>query len=102
MERCPEHTKCMERITAVEESIKSAHHRIDEVQENQKVLLEMNANIKLLTEQFKTQSKELTEVKSDVKELKEKPVKRWDSIVATIITVITSALSGAVLALILK
>jgi chromosome segregation ATPase len=107
----------MERVRAVEESVKSAHHRIDEVQENQKILMDMNASIKALTEQSKSQKEDMQEfkkdikgdideVKTDVKDLKEKPVKKWDALTNSLITVLVSgvvgAIIGALLALIMK
>jgi phage-related minor tail protein len=113
MEHCKDHTSYIERIRGVEESTKSAHLRINKLEENQEILMDMNASIKALTEQSKGQKEDMlnfkkdikediNEVKNDVKELKEKPAKRWETIVTTIITVFVSGLVGAVLALIIK
>jgi len=99
----------MERLVAVEASVKSAHRRIDGVEESQKILMEMNTNIRLLVEQNKVQDQKLERqdqrlesMDKDIKELKEKPAKRWDHIVTTIITVICSGFAGAAVALIIK
>ena len=102
MEHCVGHTQCMERVTKVEESTKSAHHRIDKVEEDQKILLEMNTNIKLLAEQSKGNTEDIKSMQSDVKEMKEKPSKRWDSVVNAFVVAIASGLAGAFLMLILK
>ncbi len=102
-----------ERIRAVEESAKSAHKRINKLEENQAILMDMNASIKALAEQAQRQKEEMhefkkdikediDEVKNDVKELKEKPAKRWDLIVTAIITAIVSGLIGFVISQFLK
>ncbi len=113
MEQCKDYVVCVDRIRGVEESVKSAHHRIDEVQENQKLLMEMNSSIKALAEQSKGQKEDMqefkkdikediNEVKNDVKDLKEKPAKRWDLIMTVIITAIVSGLVSLGLAQLIK
>lgn len=103
----------IERLVAVEQSTKSAHHRIDAIEQNQKILMDMNASIKALTEQAQSQKEDLQEfkkdikedideVKNDVKELKEKPAKRWDLITTTIITALASGIIGFILSQLLK
>ena len=102
MENCKDHSNCMERIRATEERSKSNTHRIDRCEENQEILMEMNKNIGILAEQYKTQSEKLTRLEKDVNDLKHVPVKRWESIVTTIITVFVSGLAGVLLAQIIK
>jgi predicted ribosome quality control (RQC) complex YloA/Tae2 family protein len=92
----------IERLVTVEQSAKSAHHRIDKLEENQEILLEMNGNIRVLTEQTKKQNEELGEVKKDVKDLKEKPAKRWDLIITVIITASVTGIISFILAQVLK
>lgn len=99
---CGYHINNMERIQAVEESTKSAHKRIDDLQSDNKVLHEMNANIKLLAEQYKTQGKKLDCIEIDVKELKEKPGKRWDSVSMVVIVCIVTTVLGYLLGHFLK
>jgi len=103
----------LERLVAVEQSAKSAHKRIDKLEENQEILLEMNTNIQKLAEQTKSQKEDLqnfkvdikediNEVKSDIKDLKEKPGKRWDLIVTAIISAVATGLVGSLLAILIK
>lgn len=70
------HAEHAERIRANEESIKSAHHRLDAVEKTQKVLQEMSINIRLLAEQNKAQNEEIkefkAEVKTDIRQVKDK------------------------------
>lgn len=90
------------RIAAVEASAKSAHHRIDEVVESNKVLMEISGNIKILAEQNKTQNEKIDKIEGDVSELKGKPGQYWDKAIGTIITVVVGGVAGAGLTLILK
>lgn len=41
--------------------------------------------------------KDVSELKGDVKQIKEKPGKRWDNIVSQIITLVTAAIVGWIL-----
>lgn len=91
------HDKCPD-LVRVEESVKSAHRRIDEVKENQKILLGMNANLERLVEQNKHQNEKIENIEKDVTTLKEKPGKRYDLIVTGLISTIVGALATAMMA----
>lgn len=81
----------MKTLIETESRSKSNTHRIDKMEENQKILLEMSSNIKVIAEQNKAQNEKINCIESDVKELKETPKKRYDLIITTIITVIITA-----------
>jgi hypothetical protein len=90
-----EHEQRADCAMAIQEALsssKSAHHRIDALESDNKVLHEMNANIRVLALNTENLGKEVNSVKADVKELKEKPGKRWDLIVTVIITALVSGL----------
>lgn len=53
-------------------------------------------------EDIKDLKAKLTKVENDITEIKEKPVKRYDSIVTYIITTIVGAIIGAIITLIKK
>ena len=91
-----------ERLSAGEQSIKSAHHRIDDVEEKQDNLAELVSTVKVLADREARVEDDVTEIKTDVKELKEKPVKRYDTVITTIITALCSGLVGYVLSLIIQ
>ncbi|GMQ56798.1 hypothetical protein AN1V17_11920 [Vallitalea sediminicola] len=96
---------CIEHATAIKENeqrSKSNQHRIETLEENQKILHDMNKNIAVIAKQTTGQDEQIKEVKNDVKELKDKPIKRWDLIVATIITAVTTALATAIVAGVIK
>ena len=89
-----------ERLTAGESSIKSAHHRIDEVEEKQDNLAELVSTVKVLADREARVEDDVTVIKTDVKELKEKPIKRYDAVITAILTAICSGVAGYFLALI--
>ncbi|WP_372713221.1 hypothetical protein [Ilyobacter sp.] len=91
-----------QRISLVEASARSAHHRIDEVQKNQEVLMEMNKNIAVIAEKHTELNKKLSKVVEDVEELKEKPGRYWEQLTSTIITVLVSGFMGAMINAYLK
>jgi predicted nucleic acid-binding Zn-ribbon protein len=90
-----------ERLTAGESSIKSAHKRIDSLNDMSKSI----QDIALSTAQIATETKALREdyVKADkrIEELESKPIKRYDTFVTAFITALCSGVAGYLLSLIL-
>jgi uncharacterized coiled-coil DUF342 family protein len=109
-------------ITELKGSMKTAFNKLrehdDEIKEiraENKVLHEMSANIKLLANNSENLKEEITtvktdlkelkekpnpdivELKCDVRELKEKPAKRWDALTLSIITLLTGGVIGFIL-----
>lgn len=82
------------RITAVEQSAKQAHKRID----NQDKLTE---SIYSLVTEFKLMREDVNDIKNRVDIIEQKPGKRWDLVTTTIITAITSGVLGYILSIIL-
>ena len=89
-----------ERLTKGEASIKSAHHRIDNLEK----LADSVNNLALSTSQIATETKALREdyVKADerIEELEQKPIKRYESLLMAFLTAICSGIGGYFLALI--
>lgn len=73
-----------ERVTAVEQSLKSAHHRIDEMAENNKSLTEIVVEMKYMR-------RDLNELIERVTSVEEKPARRYDYIINAIITAVIAA-----------
>lgn len=98
-ERRDEMEPCMQikAITEVTQQAINNSHRLDghdkkieEIEKTQtQILLDLNGNIKLLTV-------EMAGVKKDVQELKDKPVKRYETVVTVMITAVVSGLVGYV------
>ena len=71
--------------------------RIKKLEAENAVLHQLATSVAVMAEQMKTMNASVLTLTSEVEELKDKPVKRWDSLVDKIIW----AVAGAVLAYIL-
>nr|DAH37281.1 MAG TPA: Hemolysin [Caudoviricetes sp.]DAZ34685.1 MAG TPA: hemolysin [Caudoviricetes sp.] len=78
------------RISAVEQSIKSAHHRINDIEK----LVE---SVHTIANEIKHMREDLNDVKERVDIIEEKPAKRWDLVVTTVVTALVSGLFGMLL-----
>jgi hypothetical protein len=93
-----------ERLTKLEGSMKTVFSRVDviddkldSIETKQDIMHEMNTNIKIIAVNQENQNKEIVTIKCDVKELKEKPAKRWDALTTLIITLIVSGIAGFII-----
>jgi len=83
-----------ERLTAVEQSLKSLHKRQDHSDELIKSVYEMAVEVKNMRET-------LNNVVEQVEEVKNKPVKKWESVTAAIIGAIAGGIGTALAGLII-
>ena len=75
-----EQKEMWERLTAVEQSTKSAHHRIDTLDK--------------LTESVHIIATETKAMREDVNEIEKKPNKRYETVVTAVITALVGGLIG--------
>lgn len=101
-----ENTEIIERLVKVEQSDKSAHHRIDKVESEVSEIKELTIAVKEIAMETKEMRKDLNNVDSRLKTVEDKPAKNWDNIKMTVITSIISliigSVGGAVIALVIK
>ena len=97
-----EFKEIVERLSAGESSIKSAHHRIDDIEKKQDDLADLVSSVKVLADREARVEEDVSEIKTDVKELKEKPSKRYDTIITAILTAVCGGVVGYLLSMILK
>lgn len=83
--------KIAERITVVEQSVKSAHHRIDNFEK-------LTESVYVLANETKTMREDMNKLQTDVDGIKAMPVKRYETVVNTIITTIVGAIVGYLIA----
>lgn len=76
-----------EKIAHIEESLKSAHKRIDEQDRLTRSVYELAASIK-------TMQRDLTGIADRMKEIEERPAKRWEYVAAAVITTLIGAVVG--------
>lgn len=80
-----------ERLSKVEERAKSNTKRLDEIEERQNNLDELVASVRVLATREERVEKDVTEIKADVKSIKEKPGKRWEAMVDKIAWAVVAA-----------
>lgn len=79
-----------ERLAHIEESVKSAHKRIDGIDTLTQSVYELASSIKAM-------QRDITDMSGRIKTIEEKPAKRWDLIVSAVITTLTGAVIGYLL-----
>lgn len=82
------------RLTKVEESTKSAHHRIDGMESMQKDIHDLVVSVSKLAGSVENLCTDMTEVTGRVKCMEEKPAKRWDQLVGLLMAALVSGLIG--------
>ena len=70
---------------------KSNKRRIDKLEEEQKELRSLTQAVTQMVTEQKNMRDDLAEMKDDVKQIKEKPGKRWDTAAEKILTLIIAA-----------
>ena len=76
-----------ERLTVVEQSTKSAHHRLDSLDK-------LTESVHILAVETKAMREDVSDITSRVDEIEKKPNKRYETIVTTIITTFIGGLIG--------
>ena len=88
-----------DRISLLEERMTRTEKLTDRLR---KEVEEITTNNAVQNNKLDTISSILEDIKIDIAELKEKPVKRWDTAVSAVIAAISSGLAGALLGVLLK
>lgn len=89
-----DNTEILERLVKVEEGEKSAHHRLDEHETKINDLSNVYVALTKVDDKVTSVEKDVSEMKSDIKDIKDKPAKRWDTIVLALITRNCNSSSG--------
>ena len=87
-----------ERLSKVEARSESNTHRLNEVEKRQDNLDKLVATVEVLAVKESNVETVVNEIKTDVKDLKSKPGKRWDGLVDKIIMTVAAAVIGFILA----
>lgn len=86
------------RLTTVEDKCASHARRIDDLEQRQNNLDDLVTTVRVLATREETVENDVKEIKKDVKDLTNKPAKRWDNIVEKIIMILVAAIVGYFLA----
>lgn len=72
--------------------------RIKKLEGENAVLHQLATSVAVMAEQLKTMNTSVSTLTNEVEELKEKPGKRWESVINTVILGLATALLGFILA----
>ena len=86
------------KVVEIDQRSKSNTHRLDKVEERQDNLDKLVSSVSALANEQEHIKEDVTEIKTDVKVRRDKPGKRWDSIVDKLIWAVLAAALGFVLA----
>ena len=86
------------KVTEVDQRAKSNAHRIDKLEERQDNLDRLVSSVATLATEQEHIKDDVTEIKTDVKALTEKPAKRWESVVEKIVLLVVAGVVGFLLA----
>ena len=70
---------------------KSNKRRIDSLEAEQKELRNLTSAVSQMVSEQKNMREDLSEMKGDLKQIKEKPAKRWDAVADKVIMLVTAA-----------
>ena len=76
-----------DKIAHIEESVKSAHKRIDSMEK-------LTESVYKLASSIETMQNDITDMSGRIKTIEEKPAKRWDLVVTSGITTIVGIIIG--------
>ncbi len=93
-----ENLELSERLIRVESRCKSNTHRLDTLEKQTEAVNRLATSVEVMAAEQKNMSEHLTEVVSDVKDLKAEPAKKWRFVVEKSIYIIVAALLGFALA----
>ena len=87
-----------ELIIRADDRSKSNSHRLDELEKRQDNLDNLVSSVKVLATKQDVMETDVKEIKADVKNLTQKPGKRWDAIVEKLIWAVLAAMVAFILA----
>lgn len=91
-----------ERLTAGEQSINSAHHRIDSLAEMSKSIQDLAIATAQIAAETKALREDYVKAVERIEALEEKPIKRYETFITALITGLGTGIVGYLLALVLN
>lgn len=88
----------LERLVETEQRSKSNTKRIDRLEEKMNNIHELASSVKLLASEMKGMREDMNKIDNRLKEVEEKPAKRWEGLVKQVLTGVATALIGYFLA----
>lgn len=88
----------LEKLVEVDQRAKSNSKRIDSLESKVEDIHEIASSIKVLASEMKTMREDVNEINNRLKQVEEKPAKRWEGLVKLVLTGVGTALIGYFLA----
>lgn len=79
-----------ERLAALEQDKKAANHRLENLEK-------LTESVYSLAQSVKSMQEDLKNIMARVAKIEERPAKRWEGVISTIITVLISGIGGFIL-----
>lgn len=90
------------RLTKVEESAKSAHHRLDRLEGQSQEIRELALSVNTLAASVKSLCDDFSDIACRVKDIESKPGKRLDQVIGYILAALVSGSIGFLLSALLN
>ena len=91
-------TMIAQQLERVDQRCKSNTHRLDEMEKRQDNLDKLVTSVEVLATKQQVMETDVKEIKINVKALTDKPGKRWEQLVSTVLSIIVGAVLGVLLA----
>nr|DAW55249.1 MAG TPA: hypothetical protein [Caudoviricetes sp.] len=85
-------------ISAVEQRSKSNSHRLEALEKQTEALNTLATSVAVMAEKVEATGEKVDGLCTDVQEIKQRPAKRWESVVVQVISILVAAALGYVLA----
>lgn len=92
--------KYVQMIIENTQSCKSAHHRIDKLENDIGEIKELTIAVKEIAMETRANREDVNKIDERLEIIEQKPSKNWDKIVTTIISTSVGAIVGAILGLV--
>ena len=94
--------KYVQMIIENKDSCKSAHHRLDKLENDIGEIKELTIAVKEIAMETKANREDVNKMNERLETIEQKPSKNWEKVVTTIIGTVVGAIAGAVIGLVLK
>ena len=86
--------KYMQMLIETQQSAKSAHHRIDNLEDTVQVIQNLALSVKEIAMETKANREDVNKINKRLETIEQKPAKNWDNLIKTIITRNCNSSSG--------
>lgn len=94
--------KYIQMIIENKDSCKSAHHRLDKLENDIGEIKELTIAVKEIAMETKANREDVNKMNERLEDIEQKPAKNWDKVITTVIGTVVGAIAGGIIGLILK